>query len=128
MVVITHREEVLLRPEPESAAEARRVARAVCDEARLGPATCESAVLLTSEAVTNAIVHGRSEVRLVVSVADRTIRVEVGDDNSRLPVRRPPDAGALDGRGLALLEAMATRWGVAALDVGKVVWFELAVS
>jgi hypothetical protein len=51
--------------------------------------------------------------------------VEVRDDNSRRPVRQPEDTDALDGRGLSLLEAIATSWGVNDDGLGKVVWFEV---
>ena len=77
--------------------------------------------------MTNAIVHGRSEVRLHTSVdpARRAIRIEVGDDNSRHPRMQPADDGALDGRGLFIVDLLATRWGVRDDEAGKVVWLEL---
>ena len=122
-------ETILLRPEARSAAEARRFTRRICEEAGLAAATCDTAVLLTSETVTNAIVHGHSEVRLTVRVgAAGDVRIETGDDNSRHPVLQPVDADALDGRGVALLEAAASSWGVTDEDYGKIVWFELEAA
>ncbi|HVV31307.1 MAG TPA: ATP-binding protein [Mycobacteriales bacterium] len=81
--------------------------------------------LLTSEVVANAVIHGRSEIRLALSATDKTIRVEVGDDNSRHPSRQPQDLEALDGRGLAIVDRLADSWGVEERPLGKVVWFEL---
>jgi anti-sigma regulatory factor (Ser/Thr protein kinase) len=83
--------------------------------------------LLTSETVTNAVLHGRSEIRLTVETSTTRMRVEVGDDNNREPTRRPYDSGALDGRGMNLVDALSSAWGVEAAQCGKVVWFELRI-
>lgn len=104
---------------------ARRFTSRLCARAALDEDLCDSAVLLTSEVVTNAVIHGRSEARLRVVVAADRIRVEVGDDNSRHPVVQPPDHDALDGRGLHLLDLVATDWGVRDDRIGKTVWFEI---
>jgi anti-sigma regulatory factor (Ser/Thr protein kinase) len=110
-----------------SALVARRAAISACRAAGLPDELCHATVLLTSETVTNAVVHGRSEVRLTIEVNNHRVRVEVGDDNSRHPIRRHPDSGALDGRGIALLDAFASSWGVDEVPEGKIVWFELKV-
>jgi len=81
-------------------------------------------VLLTSETVTNAVVHGRSEVRVTIDASPERMRVEVEDDDVRHPVRRPDDVDSLGGRGVALLDAFASSWGVDSIGNGKVVWFE----
>ncbi|GAC1383539.1 MAG: hypothetical protein NVSMB4_11470 [Acidimicrobiales bacterium] len=86
----------------------------------------EDAVLLTSEVVTNALLHGRSECRVTIDVDRRQVRVEVHDANSGRPVRRRAASGDESGRGLELLEALAQRWGSEVVDGdGKFVWFEL---
>lgn len=119
---------VVLPCNPEAAGRARHLVGDACTAAGLPTDVCDSAQLATSELVTNAIVHGRSEVRLRLSVdADRrAIRIEVGDDNSRHPRMQPADDGALDGRGLFIVDLLATRWGVRDSEAGKVVWLELA--
>ena len=85
----------------------------------------ETAVLLVSEVVTNALRHtgGRVELELWRFV-DR-VRVEVSDETSRGPV--PAGSGLLDesGRGLPLMDALSDRWGTSPHGAGKVVWFEL---
>jgi anti-sigma regulatory factor (Ser/Thr protein kinase) len=123
-----HRSTCLKLPaEARSVASARRVVSGVCDEVGLPREFCETTALLISEAVTNAVVHGRSEVRLAIDAGPGGMRVEVGDDNSRLPTRRLQDVNALDGRGMALLDALASDWGTQPQPPGKIVWFELRV-
>ena len=84
-------------------------------------------MLLTSEVVTDAFIHGRSEARLSLTVAGDRVRIEVGDDNSRHPTPAEQDPDALDGRGLAILELLATDWGVRTEPYGKTVWFDIAI-
>ena len=116
---------VTLRPEPQAASLARQLASRVCDTAGVATDLKDTAVLLASEVVTNAVVHGRSEARLLVRARSTWIRIEVADDNSRLPIRQAPDPDALDGRGMALLEALAGTWGTDSAPLGKIVWFEI---
>jgi len=81
--------------------------------------------LLTSELVTNAVVHAGSEPRLVLLLLPDRIRVEVHDADPTLPAQREPDPASAGGRGLLLLDQIATSWGVEATDEGKLVWFEV---
>ena len=81
---------------------------------------CDTLMLFT-----NAFLHGRSLTRLHVMATPTSARIEVSDDNSRHPVISPADHNALDGRGMALVALLATRWGVRDETVGKTVWFEL---
>jgi anti-sigma regulatory factor (Ser/Thr protein kinase) len=84
------------------------------------------AVLLTNELVTNAIVHARTEVTLVLRFEEPLITVEVHDESDQAPHLLSPDRSAEHGRGLALVDQLADRWGVRAKDEGgKVVWFDL---
>ena len=107
---------------------ARRFVRQQCLALRLAAQRCDDAVLLTSELVTNAVLHGRSEVCVEVSGSGDGMRVAVLDENSRRPVMVAEDPDALDGRGLALVQAVADRWGVEERPIGKAVWFELSVG
>lgn len=124
-------EPVRLTLAPDAAAV--RHARAfICQQCRrlgLDEDTCDSAMLLLSETVTNAFIHGRSEARITVTArgpAGRPrLHVEVGDDNSRHPQRVDQDDDALDGRGLTILDTLSVRWGVRDEALGKTVWFEL---
>ena len=91
----------------------------------IDPSMLDAVELLTSELVTNAVIHAGSEPRLVLVLLPDRIRVEVHDADPTLPAQREPDAARPDGRGLLLLEQLATSWGVEAADEGKVVWFEV---
>ncbi len=92
----------------------------------------DDAQLLTSELVTNAVLHALSDVTVTVAVADGTAEVGVADSSDDLPRTTPAgadaDAHAEGGRGLRLVESVAGEWGVAQLEDGKQVWFQLDVG
>jgi diguanylate cyclase (GGDEF)-like protein len=113
-----------LPPEPRSARRARRFVIACCHEWDLDP-LAETAGLLTTELVANALVHSRSEVTLTVRHDLQGLLVEVGDLDSRPPQLAPPSPDALGGRGLILVDALAEAWGTTATPTGKTVWFRL---
>ncbi len=93
------------------------------------PERSEVAELLTSELVTNALVHTDHEAVLTATVGPRRLRVEVRDFVSREPRPRPPRSGdGTHGRGLVLVESLADKWGVRRHEVGKSVWFELGTD
>lgn len=106
---------------------APRAARAfVRDMLRTDEAAFVSSVeLLVSEVVTNAVVHTASAPRIEVVASDASVRVTVHDDDPRLPRMRVPDLERPGGRGLHLLEEVASRWGAEPDARGKVVWFEI---
>jgi len=82
--------------------------------------------LLVSEVVSNAVLHAAAAPRIEAQLGPDTIRVAVYDDDPNLPVHRLPDADRPGGRGLHLLDRLASRWGAEAVeDGGKVVWFEI---
>ncbi|MGH9187379.1 MAG: ATP-binding protein [Acidimicrobiales bacterium] len=83
--------------------------------------------LLTSELVTNAVVHTGVPRVLVLVLAPDHVRVEVEDGSSRPPVLvQSLPATSLTGRGIRIVEALSTRWGVEPVAKGKRVWFEVA--
>lgn len=90
------------------------------------PERSDIAELLTSELVTNAIVHTDREAVLTATVGPGGLRVEVRDFVARRPRLRVPNADdGTNGRGLVLVQTLADAWGVRAHGVGKAVWFEL---
>ncbi len=119
---------VTLPPDARSVGVARRFVRDQCDDAHLGGDCCADAQLLTSELVTNAVLHGRSELCVEVTVEDQRVHVAVVDENSRLPVLVTEDLDALDGRGLVLVRSVAKAWGIQERAGSKAVWFELLGS
>lgn len=87
----------------------------------------ETATLLTSELVSNAVRHARSGPAITVAMADGLLEVGVTDAQSdEAPhVLSIADPTAVRGRGMAIVEALAADWGVKALPEGKQVWFRL---
>lgn len=112
----------------------REVARARTFVARiLGPdhPGTEVAVLLTSELVTNAVLHsdsrGGGTVRVVVTQLAGWLRVEVTDAGSAHSTPEVKDTGCVsNGHGLFLVNALAHEWGYCASDGQTIVWFSLA--
>ncbi|MER5429579.1 ATP-binding protein [Streptomyces sp. NPDC002588] len=90
------------------------------------PGRSETAELLTSELVTNALVHTDDDAVLTATVSSSGLRVEVRDSVPRRPRPCAPAADdSTNGRGLVLVQSLADAWGVRVLGAGKVVWFEL---
>lgn len=87
----------------------------------------DSAVLGVSELVTNALIHARSRFTVTVCITEEgRVRVTVHDGSSAEPRPRHYDREATTGRGLRLVEAVSSSWGVdhGAGGNGKDVWFE----
>ncbi|GAB7193661.1 ATP-binding protein [Kineococcus sp. NUM-3379] len=85
--------------------------------------------LLTTEVVANAVLHGTGPVSIDLTCRAGCVRVAVADSSSTRPVVRHVGTGATGGRGMALVEALADRWGSAAAPgSGKTVWFELSAD
>jgi anti-sigma regulatory factor (Ser/Thr protein kinase) len=86
----------------------------------------DTAALLTSELVTNAVLHARRPPSLGVAVSDGQLVVDVGDPDPRHPQLDWAGAYGEHGRGLAIVDALADDWGVRQTpDGGKSVWFAL---
>ena len=81
--------------------------------------------LLATELVTNAVRHGRGNIRLLATFAPATIRVEVRDDGGGFDLERSLaiEGTAAGGFGLKIVDRMADRWG--ADPPRGLVWFEL---
>ncbi|GGS67961.1 MULTISPECIES: ATP-binding protein [Streptomyces] len=93
------------------------------------PGRSEIAELLTSELVTNALVHTDDDAVLTAVVEDGGLRVEVRDFVARRPELRAQDTDDdTHGRGLVLVQSLADAWGVRSHGVGKSVWFELGAE
>ncbi len=126
------------QPEPSAVAAARRFVRTTLEEWIVGAAAdggdlVDDAVLLTSELVTNAIVHARTRVQVICRLIADVVEVVVTDaDPAGLvpePRREDPDPGErTSGRGLLLPAALSLAWGVTYGQAVKAVWFRLGLA
>jgi len=86
----------------------------------------EDAKLLVSELVTNAILHGRGPCSLRICMQENTLRIEVLDGGAGSPEPQLEAWTSEHGRGLQLVNAIATAWGMESLvEDGKRVWADL---
>jgi anti-sigma regulatory factor (Ser/Thr protein kinase) len=126
--MVTRSAEVRLDSTPQTAGRARRFVTHTLTGWQLVAATIETAALLTSELVTNALRYGRGAVGVLVEQRRRTVRVSVHDQQRDLPRRVAVADDSERGRGMWLVEALAKRWGAERLpDDGKHVWFEVDI-
>ncbi|MFF7751525.1 ATP-binding protein [Streptomyces sp. NPDC007971] len=122
-----------LPPLPAAVGTARRVVRDLLTAWGAGESVRDDALLLTSELVTNALVHAAGE-RIVCRVhrAAHRVRIEVEDQNRgpAHPVPRRPGPDDQNGRGLLLVDALSAGWGVTVTDdrPARVVWAELPAA
>ena len=86
----------------------------------------DDTALVVSELATNAIVHARSSFTVTIGSSGGAIRIEVGDACMTPPSVRPHSPDSLGGRGLPLIDAVASTWGVLRTKNGKIVWAQLA--
>jgi len=113
---------------PAAAAQARRHVGAIIRAWDL-PVDDYTAALLTSELVTNAILHASDEhetIGLVIRWGAGLLRVEVHDGSRSAPARVHALPYAEAGRGLMLLESLSSSWGSRETARGKAVYFTLA--
>jgi hypothetical protein len=111
--------------EPAAAAEARGQVRAVIRAWKV-PVDPDIAVLLTSDLVTNAIMHGNGEtVMLVIRCSRGHLRIDVYDTSRSLPMGAGEPSGTENRRGLALVAALSTEWGSFRTPAGEAVYFTL---
>lgn len=88
----------------------------------------DTAVLLVSELVTNAVVHARacrSPIALILESQRGWLRIEVHDADPRWGQQCRPGELPESGFGLLLVDALASKWGMDETETGKAVWAEL---
>jgi anti-sigma regulatory factor (Ser/Thr protein kinase) len=88
----------------------------------------EVACLLTGELASNAVLHAGTAFQVTVDLNPPELLVEVLDFAPSLPVPGESRNDFRSGRGLVMVEALASRWGVRVLDEVKTVWFSLPVG
>lgn len=109
---------------------APRMARAFVAESLQGwhlDDMIESASLVVSEVVTNAVIHARSDAELVLERTPTALRISVTDRGDGL-VRQPGPPGSDGGRGLLIVQQLSTSWGAEPTGTGNCVWAELPIE
>ncbi len=127
---MTQRElSIVLDPETSAVGTARRFVVEAMDSLEVD-GVVEEARVMVSELVANALDAGSAVIGVRVwSPGPHRLRVEVTDTASGVPaVRRRQPLASDGGRGLLIVEALATRWGHEPVGDGKTVWFELEGS
>ena len=111
---------------PASVPDARHFVRVTLEALGVIAVEVDDAELLTSELAANAVLHARSAYTVTIDVTGERVRVEVTDRSAAVAARRSSGPTSRDGRGLAIVEDLATAWGVEDRAHGKCVWFELS--
>ena len=110
--------------DPSSPERARNEVAAMCRD--LHPDVTTVAQLLVSELVTNALRHGRGRIEMQLEREPGRLYVSVEDDSDGHPAVRTSALDDEGGRGLLIVETLATSWGVRRSGRGgKAVWFTL---
>lgn len=109
---------------------ASSVARRFTSRALAGAGECdtEAILLMVSELVANAVEHSPDPLLLSILVGEGQVRVEVSDSSMDLPAPSPLDVEAEGGRGLLIIDALASNWGTSQFDRMKIVWFTMPLS
>lgn len=116
--------------EPEEVAVLRRIVRLHLEGCGLRGIT-DAAELCVSELVSNIITHvgAGTPATLAISTNGVRLRIEVHDPDTRaLPTLLDANADSESGRGMALIDAVADRWGVQLTPAHKITWCELETN
>jgi anti-sigma regulatory factor (Ser/Thr protein kinase) len=86
----------------------------------------DSAALLATEVITNAVLHARTPLMLLIErIGEETVRISISDGSTFVPQRRRASQDSTNGRGLDLLDRLSTSWSVTTNAAGKTVQFTL---
>jgi anti-sigma regulatory factor (Ser/Thr protein kinase) len=119
--------DITFAPQLRASADVRRTVsswlRARIDSA----ARLDDLLLVVSELVTNVVLHAHTPARFVLRWDGRCARIEVTDGDHR-PPQVPVEAPTVGGRGLFLVDRLATAWGSDPSPSGKTVWATVEVT
>lgn len=115
-------------PGPDGVRAARRHVQSWVLE-RLGAEVADDAALLSAELLANAHQHGAPPVVVHLKSEGQRAVIEVSDASPRWPLLALASTANMTGRGFALVDAIASNWGVRAQPAGgKTVWCELSAG
>ena len=116
-----------LRADPSAARRARSWLREQFASATLPARVSQTLELLTTELVTNAVRYGGEPIEVQLRTVAGAVRISVSDGGPGLPEVHHVPPTATGGRGVALVDTLAQRWGSDVAGTGKTVWFELSL-
>jgi anti-sigma regulatory factor (Ser/Thr protein kinase) len=110
------------RCEPIVPSVARRALGAWLRERTPAGENADDVTLVLSELVTNAVIHAKTDVRVIVTMGHTEIAVAVYDDSHTPPALLAPCKQRAGGYGLRVVEALSREWGWTTAGSGKQVW------
>ncbi|HWE54853.1 MAG TPA: ATP-binding protein [Acidimicrobiales bacterium] len=114
----------MLPGRPVSAGVARDLIGQVCSEGSAGHLIGD-ANLIGTELVSNGVRHTDAPIGVTVRAGAGRVSIEVADGTTAPPVPRMADLGSAGGRGLLLIDALSSAWGITPSATGKTVWAQL---
>jgi anti-sigma regulatory factor (Ser/Thr protein kinase) len=116
------------KPVSGACSAVRRDARAFLLPYGFAEDLVQDLLLVVTELVANAVDHARTAFSVTLTLVGRTVRIEVEDESVQPPRLRPPDPFATRGRGLQIVDALATAWTSTPHAHGKIVRAEIALG
>ncbi len=107
---------------PEAAAQARAFLRAAVADWRLPDAVAADCLLIVSEIVSNVVRHAQTPLTLRLSYDGEAVLIAATDGAVGLPEQHASGEASEEGRGLLIIDSVASAWGVHRAAVGKTMW------
>jgi anti-sigma regulatory factor (Ser/Thr protein kinase) len=122
---VSGRQSLDLPPMAHSASQGRHFVVAALQRWQLD-SLVDSAALLSSEIISNAVLHARTPLTVSVErIGDDCVQISVTDGSPFVPQRRQASTDSTNGRGIDLLDRLSTSWSVTSSTAGKTVLFTL---
>lgn len=115
-----------IEPDPREVRHARKLVKETLSN-KVSEKDTYTAALLTSELVTNSIIHAKTPITVNIRFIDSCLCISVMDKNPLLPEPKDVPLDAQGGRGLSIVGKTASSWGTTPTSDGKMVWFCLQV-
>ncbi|WP_197040697.1 ATP-binding SpoIIE family protein phosphatase [Pseudonocardia halophobica] len=115
-------------PTPGASVRVRRDLLSFLSDRGIHPDTTDDALLVASELASNAVDHARTRFGVAAALDGRSLRLEVTDGSPAEPLLQVLDVHAPRGRGLQMVDTLATEWTVRHHETGKTVVAEIAIT
>jgi hypothetical protein len=123
-----HRRSLSLEPLVGAARRAREMITEACDRWEC-PDLAGSACIVVTEMVNNVVAHARTQMNVLLALRGAGLSVAVRDESPTAPsFTGAPAPTSYGGRGMLLIDSVASRWGNLVLSHGKVVWAVLGAG